>query len=75
MKYGFDYMGRTYAWHKKELYRLPFQIGLTFYGVKKCAKWKDGFYLGSQRKSRSQLEAMTNKRIEFEFVESEDVPF
>jgi len=75
MNNGFDYMGKRYLWKNKELYRLPFQSDLNFYGVKKCTKWKDGYILGSQRKSLAQLKGMNNKRIYYEIVESEYMPF
>lgn len=60
MNKGFEYNGKRYVWHKKELYRLPFESNKRFFGWLKCAKWLDkGFILGSQRKSFSQLQAIT----------------
>jgi hypothetical protein len=76
MSKGFHYMGKCYVWHKKELYRLPFESNLKFYGVKKCAKWNDGYYLGSHRKSLSQLQSMTVDVDELiNIVEDKDCPF
>ena len=57
---GFEYQGKKYLWHKKELYRLPFERNLRFYQLKKVAKWSDrGYILGSSRKSFGQLKIMT----------------
>lgn len=78
MKYkGFHYLGKIYVWKQSELYRLPFHSGLRCYGVKKCAKWKDGAILGNGvKKSASQLEAMTETlELDFEFQEHSDTPF
>ena len=75
-KYGFFFENKTYGWMDSELYRLPQVIGKRFYGRKKCAKWKDGYYLGDKPKSRAQIEAMTiviNKKIGV--VSDRDVPF
>jgi len=60
MNKGFYYANKKYIWHKKELYRMPFESGVRYFGVLKCAKWKDkGYILGSQRKSFRQLQAIT----------------
>ena len=73
---GFYYMDKTYIWYKKELYRMPFQCELRFYGVKKCARWKDGYYLGTNKKSLSQLMSMTHKiDKEMPIFESDHIPF
>lgn len=60
MNKGFEYANKRYVWHKKELYRMPFNSGFRYFGVLKCAKWVDkGYILGSQRKSFAQLKSMT----------------
>jgi hypothetical protein len=33
-KIGFEFRGIKYAFHKKQLYRLPFQSGFRYYGLK-----------------------------------------
>jgi len=70
-------MGKKYSWVKKELYRMPFQVGLRFYGVKKCAKWSDkGYFLGSHRKSFDQLKTMTvDVDYRVELNQHKDCPF
>lgn len=76
MSKGFHYMGKTYVWHKKHLYRLPYESKLHFYGLKKCAKWNDGYYLGSSKKSLSQLLSMTVDIDEsIDIVKDKDCPF
>jgi hypothetical protein len=75
-KYGFFYDEKLYGWNKKKLYRLPQMIGTRFYGLKECAPWKDGFILGANRKSASQLKSMTvviNEEIQI--VQGDDLPF
>ena len=52
-------MGKIYAWKKKELYRLPYDLDNRYYNLLKCAKWKDGYYLGHVRKSLGQIKAIT----------------
>ena len=76
-KYGFRFDGKLYGWKNKQLYRLPQIIGKRFYSLKKCGKWMDkGYYLGSQRKSHDQLEAMTCFiDHEIEEIKDSDVPF
>lgn len=75
--YGFKFDGKLYGWKNRELYRLPQTIGKAFYPLKKCARWKDkGYYLGSAKKSFSQLKSMTifiNEEVQE--IESEDCPF
>lgn len=74
--YGLFHDGKIYGWHEKELYRLPQMIGKRFYPKKKCAKWNDGYFLGSDRKSKAQLKSMTvviDKEIQE--IESSDCPF
>lgn len=70
-------MGKTYVWHKKELYRLPYRIGLKYFGQIKCKKWScRGYYLGPHRKSWSQLESMTvDIEEDVSFVDHPDTPF
>jgi hypothetical protein len=75
-KYGFIHDNKVYGWKDKQLFRLPQQIGLRFYGLKECKPWKDGFVLGSSRKSLSQLQSMTiliDKEIQV--ITDPDCPF
>ena len=75
-KYGFFHKEKLYGWKEKELYRLPQKIDKRSYGLLKCKPWKDGFFLGADRKSKSQLEAMTiviDKEISV--IKDKDVPF
>lgn len=74
--YGFFYKGKIYGWSEKKLYRLPQMIGERFYPKKECKPWKDGFLLGSDRKSKRQLQSMTVV-IDKEVVEitGSDCPF
>lgn len=75
-KQGFQYQNKVYIWHKKELYRLPFQVGFKHFGLLKCTKWNDGYILGSQRKSSKQLQGMTTEiNCDFKFIESDHLPF
>jgi hypothetical protein len=73
---GFNYLGKVYIWHEKELYRLPFESHQRYFGLLKCTKWNDGYILGSVRKSINQLRSMT-KDIESDFVfeQHDDMPF
>lgn len=74
--YGFIYNNKVYGWHEKELYRLPQNIGNRYYSKKKCAKWGDGYFLGSDRKSKNQLKSMTvviDKEVQE--IQSDDCPF
>jgi len=77
MNKGFEYNGKKYIWHKKELYRLPFESHKRYFGVLKCAKWQDkGFMLGMQRKSFRQLESMTvDVGWSLPIVTHKDTPF
>lgn len=75
-KYGLFHDNKLYGWKDKELYRLPQMIGKRFYGLLKCTKWGTGYYLGTDRKSKPQLEAMTvviDKEISV--IKDIDVPF
>jgi hypothetical protein len=75
-KYGLFHNGKIYGWKNKKLFRLPQMIGENFYGLLECKPWKDGFYLGADRKSKSQIEAMTvviDKEISI--IKDKDVPF
>jgi hypothetical protein len=76
-KYGLFHKEKLYGFDENwKLYRLPQMIGKNFYGLLKCKPWKDGFFLGADRKSKSQLEAMTiviDKEISV--VKDKDVPF
>jgi len=76
-KYGFRFDAKLYGWKNKELYRLPQIIGTRFYPLKKCGKWSDkGYYLGSKRKSHTQLLSMTCFiNFETEQIKDSDVPF
>ncbi len=69
-------MGKVYAWKGKELYRLPFESGLRFYGLRKCKPWNSGYYLGQHRKSMEQLQGMTVDIDSFvQVIDDEDCPF
>ena len=75
-KYGLFHNDKLYGWKDKELFRLPQKIGKSYYGLLKCKRWKDGFFLGADRKSKIQLEAMTiviDKEISV--VKDKDMPF
>jgi hypothetical protein len=71
MKYkGFSYSGKTYVWREGELYRLPYTAHLRSFGLLKCKRWNDGYILGEDRKSGSQLQAMTTEiESDFEFID------
>jgi hypothetical protein len=73
---GFQYLGKVYVWHKKELYRLPYNVDFRYYGLLKCKPWQDGYNLGNKRKSMKQLQSMTvTIKSDFRFQVHEDVPF
>jgi hypothetical protein len=81
---GFNYLGKTYILKEDvinlaqaDLFRLPFESHLRFYGVKKCKHWKDGFILGNGiRKSKGQISSMlTDIETDFKFIEEKDCPF
>ena len=75
-KYGLFHNNKLYGWKDKELYRLPQMIGKRFYGLLKCKPCGTGYFLGEDRKSKSQLEAMTvviDKEISL--IRDSDVPF
>lgn len=74
---GFHYLGKTYIFKEADLFRLPFESHLRYYGVKKCKRWKDGFILGNGiRKSKSQILSMlTDIESNFKFIEEKDCPF
>ena len=73
---GFRYLGKTYIFKEADLFRLPFESNLRFYGIHKCKKWKDGFILGDKRKSKSQILSMlTDIETDFKFIEEKDCPF
>lgn len=73
---GFSHSGKKYVWHKKKLYRLPFESNLRFYGLHECKPWKDGYIVGTQRKSLKQLRSMSVEDIDFVFPqETDDTPF
>lgn len=78
MKYkGFTHNSRTFIWLDGDLYKLPYTSHFRSYGVRKCAKWRDGHVLGNGIvKSASQLEAMTTDiETDFEFHKTKDTPF
>ncbi len=52
----FKFDGKLYAFHKGQLYRLPQKIGSRHFRLLKCKPWKDGFYLGSKRLSKGQID-------------------
>lgn len=75
------YGSKVYVRDGNDLYRLPFQSNLKFYGQKVVAKWvvndvHVGFVLGSQRKSFDQLNAMTEPyECELKFYVPDSTPF
>jgi hypothetical protein len=77
MKYkGFKHSGKTYVWREGELYRLPYTAHFRSFGLLKCKRWNDGYILGADRKSGSQLIAMTTEiESDFEFQKNNDTPF
>lgn len=84
MSKGFYYMGKTYVWHEKRLYRLPYESNKKWYELLECEEWYDkktgkfrGFYLGSSRKSKLQIKAMLEKGFEIDFKLKQyiDTPF
>lgn len=73
---GFQYNNKTYVFHEKELYRLPYQEKKRAYGLHKCKRWRDGFILGKSRKSRKQVLAMIrNVKTDFVFPDHADLDF
>ena len=76
-KYGFEYKGFLYGWKNKELIRLPTTKGLRNYGLLRLKKWKDkGYYVGRERKSFNQIEAMTILiNFEYQKIKDNDCPF
>lgn len=77
MSKGFYYMGKTYVWHEKELYRLTYCVNRKWYKQIKCKKWLDrGYYLGTSKKSFLQLKQMTIDVPEIiEIQTHSDTPF
>lgn len=79
--HAIKYQGKVYVIYGTDLYRLPFESNLKFYGQKAVAKWivNDihlGFILGSARKSFDQLNAMTEPyECELRFYVPDDTPF
>lgn len=79
--HAIKYQGKVYVRDGEDLYRLPFQSNLKFYGQKAVAKWRIndvhvGFILGSARKSFDQLDAMTEPYdCELKFYSTDVVPF
>lgn len=75
-KFGFEFNGFIYGWHKKELYRLPTTKGNRSYTLIKVGTYEGGYYVGRRMKSNRQVKAMThyiNKKVEI--IESDDLPF
>lgn len=74
---GFVYQSRTFIWHERELYKIPYTSHFRSFGIRKCAKWRDGYILGNGiKKSSSQLEAMTTDiEVDFQFQKNKDTPF
>lgn len=73
---GFQYLGKTYIFKEGDLFRLPFESHLRFFGIHKCKKWKDGFILGDKRKSKAQILAMLSDiESNFKFIEEKDCAF
>lgn len=78
--YGFEYLGVKYGWYKKDLYRLPFESKLRYYGLKLIKP----IYIGSTMCYNLQRKKITLKRIKLltekvnynvEIVKDNDVPF
>jgi len=74
---GFHYLGKIYIFKETDLFRLPFESHLRFYGINKCKRWKDGFILGNGiRKSKGQILSMLSDiKTDFKFIEEKDCPF
>lgn len=64
MKQTFTFENKQYELINGELFRPPQMIGKSFYGLKKCARWRDGFYLGSKPKSMAQIKGMIELKID-----------
>lgn len=78
MNRAFNYMGKVYVWHDRELYRLPYCVNLKWYKTLKCKRWRvTGFYLGSSKKSKLQVEEMLKNGFEIPFdpATHDDMPF
>jgi hypothetical protein len=58
-KYGFEYNGFLFGWHKKELYRLPSVSKGKSYGIKKLSIIK----VGNDKGYRVKREKMSIKKI------------
>ncbi len=79
-KKGFEFNGVKYGWNKKNLYRLPVQIGKRFYAIKKMKQqligttWVWNVYKHTMTKN--QLKQLT-KDVNWKVKEniSPDCPF
>ena len=81
-KYGFDYNSIKYGWLNKELYKLPQEINMRGYSLKKITLInvgnKKGYRVATDRKTIDQLMEIT-EIIDFRYVingnKSKDCPF
>lgn len=51
---GFEINGMLYGWHRKELYRLPSEIGLRYYPLRQLPVIKIGNKSGYRFKQKKQ---------------------
>jgi hypothetical protein len=74
---GFNYLQKKYIWYNSELYCLPYESKLRFYGVRKCKFDGKHYCLGNGlRKSINQVKSMTTDiDSDFVFVKNKDCPF
>jgi hypothetical protein len=70
-KYGFEYKGIKYAWKDKELHRLPNNIGLKHFPLKKLKKIKvgnkEGYRVAQDKKTIEQLMELTEV-IDYKYI-------
>jgi hypothetical protein len=75
-KFGFEFNGLMYGWHKKELYRLPTTKNNRHYTLMKVGRYANGYYVGRRMKSDAIVKSMTRFiNVKVEIIEDDQMPF
>jgi len=78
-KYGFEYNGFLFGWHKKKLYRLPSTSGNRLYGIKKLSPIKVGNHQGYRIKRekiaiRKLVHITTDINVAVKILKNKNIP-
>lgn len=73
---GFEYKGRMFGFKEKNLYRLPYENNLRFYGLKEIPFKKDHYRLCRDKVGINKIKHLIKPiNIEVKLIETNETPF